>query len=157
MFSKGKIQFFPKMLKNWSSCQKTDNHFLWGGRLVRPQSDKNHFIFKISLTLSLLVHTSSVHTRNKYFTGEWVNVNWSKWHILWRGILVYISLIYIISQQQWRFEITTGKYKRKDSKIEKLHLWQCKLRSNHEHRRFALELPDQVYNFLFDFVCRSQA
>ena len=43
-FSKGKIHFFSKVLKNWSSCQKTDYHFLGEGGL-RPQSDKNHFIF----------------------------------------------------------------------------------------------------------------
>ena len=30
-FSKGKIHFFPKVLKNWSSSQKTDYHFLGGG------------------------------------------------------------------------------------------------------------------------------
>ena len=42
-FSKGKIHFFPKVLKNWSSCQKNGYHFL-GGR-VRAQSDKNHFFF----------------------------------------------------------------------------------------------------------------
>ena len=30
-FSKGKIHFFPKVLKNWSSYQKNDYHFL-GGR-----------------------------------------------------------------------------------------------------------------------------
>ena len=47
-FSKGKIHFFPKVLKNWSSCQKTDYHFLGG---VRPQIDKSHYFFNISLTL----------------------------------------------------------------------------------------------------------
>ena len=30
-FSKGKLNFFSKVLKNWSSCQKTDYHFLGGG------------------------------------------------------------------------------------------------------------------------------
>ena len=40
-FSKGKIHFFWKVLKNWSSCQKTDYHFLGGS--VGTQKDKNHF------------------------------------------------------------------------------------------------------------------
>ena len=35
-FSKGKIHFSQKVLKNWSSCQKTDYHFLGG---VRAKSD----------------------------------------------------------------------------------------------------------------------
>ena len=30
-FSKGKNTLFSKVLKNWSSCQKTDYHFLGGG------------------------------------------------------------------------------------------------------------------------------
>ena len=30
-FSKGKIHFFPKILKNWSSCGKTDYYFKGGG------------------------------------------------------------------------------------------------------------------------------
>merc|ERR1712175_42365 len=30
-FSKGKIHFFPKVLKKWSSCQKNGYHFLGGG------------------------------------------------------------------------------------------------------------------------------
>ena len=43
-FSKGKIHFFPKVLKKWSSCQKNGYHFLGGGG-VRTQSDKYHFFF----------------------------------------------------------------------------------------------------------------
>ena len=39
---KGKNTLFSKVLKNWSSCQKTDYHFLEGGE-VRPQSDKISF------------------------------------------------------------------------------------------------------------------
>ena len=31
-FSKGKIHFFPKVLKKWSSCQKNGYHFLGGGQ-----------------------------------------------------------------------------------------------------------------------------
>ena len=42
-FSKGKIHFFPKVLKKWSSCQKNGYPFLGGG--VRTQSDKYHFFF----------------------------------------------------------------------------------------------------------------
>ena len=38
-FSKGKIHFFPKVLKNWSSCQKMVNTFFLGGG-VRAKSDK---------------------------------------------------------------------------------------------------------------------
>ena len=30
-FSKGKIHFFPKVLKKWSSCQKNGYPFLGGG------------------------------------------------------------------------------------------------------------------------------
>ena len=30
-FSKGKIHFFPKVLKNWSSCQKTGYPFIFLG------------------------------------------------------------------------------------------------------------------------------
>ena len=48
-FSKGKIHFFPKVLKNWSSSQKNDYHFLGGGR---AESDKYHFIVSISQSLN---------------------------------------------------------------------------------------------------------
>ena len=61
-FSKGKIHFFSKVLKNWSSCQKTDYHFLGEGGL-RSQSDKNHFIF---LTLPLGKLQLSLHTYQTY-------------------------------------------------------------------------------------------
>ena len=30
-FSKGKMHFFPKVLKKWSSCQKSGYHFFFGG------------------------------------------------------------------------------------------------------------------------------
>ena len=43
-YSKGKIYFFPKVLKKWSSCQKNGYHFFWGVG-VRTQSDKYHFFF----------------------------------------------------------------------------------------------------------------
>ena len=55
-FSKGKIHFFPKVLKKWSSCQKNGYHFLGGG--VRTQSDKYPFFF---LTLPLLTY---IHPRD---------------------------------------------------------------------------------------------
>ena len=36
-FSKGKIHFFPKVLKKWSSCQKNGYHFLGGGGGQNPK------------------------------------------------------------------------------------------------------------------------
>ena len=42
---KGKIHFFPKVLKKWSSCQKNGYHSFFG-RGVRTQSDENHFFFE---------------------------------------------------------------------------------------------------------------
>ena len=44
-FSKGKMHFFPKVLKNWSSCQKTDNHFLGGGGGSDPKVIKITLFF----------------------------------------------------------------------------------------------------------------
>jgi len=41
-FQRDKYTFFKK-LKNWSSCKKTDYHFLGKGG-VKAKSDKYHFL-----------------------------------------------------------------------------------------------------------------
>ena len=42
-FLKGKIHFFPKVLNNWSSCQKNDYHFFFGGGGPDPKVIKITF------------------------------------------------------------------------------------------------------------------
>ena len=49
-FSMGKIHFFSKVPKNWSSCQKPDYHFLGGSgpkvikiTFLNPSLTMNHF------------------------------------------------------------------------------------------------------------------
>ena len=46
---KGKNTLFLKMLKNWSSCQKADYHFLGGVGGEGGPSDKNHFVITLPL------------------------------------------------------------------------------------------------------------
>ena len=58
-----KIHIFPKILKIWSSCRKTDDYFLGGGGF-RPKSNQDYFFnfffepFPLSLNLKYKIKIS---------------------------------------------------------------------------------------------------